>query len=214
MSTKPLAVLTGVALGLLAEFASAAPIHLAVPILYDNVGVGTPSGQTFTAEATTFVGVSFYIGDPTRPGLSSVNALTGAADLVLFDASVPGSLSEVVRFQVQGPTGSTFGLATFLLSSAVPTVVGAKYFAAIDAPDAFGLGLRDPNNSTYSGGSEAFLISGSLFEHPQARDTSFEVITSAVPEPSTYLLVLLALGLAAYAHKSQRKLVKLGARDA
>lgn len=172
--------------------AVASPVHLGTPTVYDNAGVGIPWGQSFTAEAPYFLGIQWYIGDPSRPGLPSVNALEGNADLVLYSVANPASPVELGRRQVQSGATATSGLSSFLMAFPVATVAGQKYFAAIETADSFGLGLR-ALSSTYPGGSEAYIL-GTGFEEIGGRDTAFAVISSAVPEPGAY--ALLGLGLA------------------
>jgi hypothetical protein len=182
----------------------AAPIHLGSPEFYDNAGLGSPFGQTFIAEDLSFLGITFYIGDPTRPGELSVDALTGDADLVLYEATDLSSPVELERRRVQSGSTSTFGITTFTFSRQVSTVIGTRYFAAIDALDGFGLGLRSATSS-YPGGSEAAKV-GTVIQEIGGRDTAFAVI--AVPEPGSVSLVVLGLVAAALSGNRLARRVK------
>lgn len=107
---------------------------------------------------------------------------------MLFDVSDISNPLELARTQVQDIGGSTFGLSTFLFTSPAPTTIGSSYFIALEAHDAFGLGLVSLT-STYAGGSEA-LFDGGAFLLAGGRDTSFEVVLSAVPIGPSALFLL------------------------
>ena len=184
----------------------AVPNHLALPMVYDDAGeLSSDYGQIFTSEANLVSGVRWYIGDPTRPGQENVDALEGAADLVLYDAADVNNPIELARTQVQGPAGFSEGLSTFEFDTPIVVMVGHSYFIGLDTDDLYGLGLRAHTMSTYDGGYEARLRAGIL--EPAGgggtnpitamRDTSFEILNDSliIPEPSS--LVSCCFGIAA-----------------
>jgi hypothetical protein len=185
--------------------ANASPSHQAEPTTYDNIGAGQISGQTFIADEGLLNGVSWYIGDPTRPNLASVNGLSGAASLVLYDASNLTSLIELSRQSIVGAGDSVLGLTRFDFAVPVSTQVGTTYYISIEAADGFGIGLRSLTQSTYADGSQAVLTQFGLALDASGRDTSFEIQSSPVPEPATIGLMLAGIGLIAYKRTLQRR---------
>lgn len=202
---KRLITIAALTFSLACGSAVAAPSNLATPELYDNVENGGPWGQTFLAEDPLVLGVRWFIGDPLRLSDSRVNELIGTANLVLFDVADISNPLELARTQVQDAGGSTFGLSTFLFAAAVPTTVGSSYFIAIEADDAFGLGLRSLS-STYEGGGEAFFDAGTFMSID--RDTSFDVLSAVPIAPSAVLLISGIAALFSRVHKHRSPVAK------
>jgi hypothetical protein len=207
--------LATIATAFLSSQAAALPNHLAPPAIYDNAK--SLFGQTFIAETDIVSGVSWYFGDPTRPGIEVVNELAGVTDLVLFDASNLSGPSEIGRNRVQQAGQQSFGLTTFSFSTPITVVPGRTYFIAVDTEDQyFGLGLRQQNESSYDGGFEAMIdTSGGIapagggppsnIPGARVRDTSFEILSTPVPEPNGWLMLMLGIAvLAGRAHVAQR----------
>jgi hypothetical protein len=158
--------------------AIALPVNLTAPAVYDNVGNGFLFGQVFTSETYSICGVRWFIGDPTRPGNTSVNALEGYADMVLLDATDPANPVELARSTVRGAGSVTSGLSVFAFEYTVPITPGRLYFIGLETADAFGMGLQAQTSSTYAGGYQAYISGGDLLGTANGRDTSFEIITA------------------------------------
>ncbi len=155
--------------------------HLATPATDDNAGSGSITfGQLFTAVSDRVSGVTFYLGDPARPGDSRVDALTGVAQLRLYEVDVNDVVTLLATKAVNGANAVLEGQTTFHFDAPIRTVPGGRYFIGIQASDNFGLGLRDISASTYDGGAEAWIaaVENRLTLHSTRRDTSFRVLAN------------------------------------
>lgn len=149
--------------------------HLVVPPGYDNVGGRSFYGQLFLALDEKFIGVRFYLGEPSGP--PSHNSLTGPADLVLVDAADLSEPNEIARFEVVPAGSELHGAYDFYLPAAVPTTVGHRYFVGLQAVDLYGIGMRSQTTSTYPDGSEANFFNGQIIPFPNGRDLSFRIFS-------------------------------------
>jgi len=162
-----------------ADALNASTDHLAIPTTYDNVGSDSGIyGQSFTAVEDRISGVTFYFGDPTRPGDSRVDALTGRAELKLYEVGTNDTVTLLAASTVSDDTAILQGAKSLFFNAPVTLVPGRRYFIGVQASDNFGLGLSDLTSSTYPGGAEAWILTGEsrLTMHPIGRDTSFRVL--------------------------------------
>jgi hypothetical protein len=158
--------------------------HLATPSLYDNASGFEAYGQTFVADSSSISGVRVYIGDPFYPNDPNVNGLDGPATLSLYNLLSTTSL--LASSQIVPSGKSVFGLSTFYFDTPIQTIVGSSYFFGISSADTFGIGLRQPNSSTYAGGAEAWRnqTTGLITQHFNGRDLSFKILTAPSAPPS------------------------------
>jgi hypothetical protein len=206
MRGKLMAILVVSTVAAAIRSAAADPGVLSPPALYDNAGGGF--GQLFEDTQPWISGVEFYIGDPTRPNNTTVNALTGVAYIDLYDATNLQDPVLLEESQVQDATGSSFGITTFNLDSPIMATIGGSYMFAINTADVFGLGLSSQTNSTYGPGYEtAIEPNGSIGKAGgNDRDTSFLVLNQPpVPEPSSIALLLATSGFMLRRKRSGRK---------
>lgn len=154
--------------------------------LYEYVPAGRLFGQSFVANNTDIVGVSFDIGKEKCDAQSSL--ITEPVDLVLFEA-LPDKggyvLTEITRKRFfPEPEKAKEGRQDFLFSGTIPLIPGQRYVVGLESHGLFSIKLRNPYFSTYPHGSAVTksFLSRRARKQVGGRDYLFKIYSSCEPQ--------------------------------
>jgi len=158
--------------------------HLATPTLYDNaVPKPLAYGQSFIANGMSITSVEVYVGDPTRRYFPT-ETIKGQGTLEVWELSNSGIQTRLAT-QVFDGSESVYGeILKIDLATPLPTKENERYAFLLFSDQFYGLGLRNQQISTYSGGSQV-AFDGAFINDPyrsdNQRDLSFRV-NGVIPE--------------------------------
>jgi hypothetical protein len=193
------------ALGAILAAALLAPAANASTSLTTDTAVGAPTGNFFTNVRLGSTTGDFYDGTLLKLGeIAQIKASVGQT--ILFGASVFGQAPDSLRFTFSDVPGLDSNTSTTLPLDGCPLIPSGGFNCS--------QGLRFSQAGTYTG----TIFVDLLLSNPDYRETSNAALTgngalftysvevaSAVPEPATWLTMLLGFGLVGCAARRSRR---------